>query len=303
MGCAVSPPETCPICRRPCAWKKILPVQDTETKQDFFIFECSSCGAQRTWPVPADLAPYYAGELGSAMKKSGGALYSALKKCLLKIEMRRLASLGAGVTFLDVGCGNGDFGRFLHEAGHKVIAVDVEPQKPEALKPFEDLLYRAINYETYEIKGLGKIENGAVILRHLAEHLKDPLLFLQKLAGQGVRYFYLALPNAQAFERFLLGPYWFFWDPPRHLWHFTPRTLETLFKSAGIEILKQGRDISPVAVPSMYRFLRLKGAPGWLYHLFSPKGSLCGLLGFLNYLLPKNTLWMLGRLNCEEDLR
>ena len=285
----------CTLCRREAKWRTVIQLQDIETKEFFFILECPHCGILKTWPMPQELAPYYEGELGQAMRKSGGPIYSILKRWLLKTEVRRLTSLRKNVTFLDIGCGNGDIARLLHEAGHKVIAIDMENQRPESLKNLPTLPYRTIDDETYEIRNFGKVENGVAILRHLVEHLKDPPRFFQKLASYGVRYFYVALPNAGALERSLLGQYWFLWDPPRHLWHFNARSLEIFLKESDIEILKQGRDISPVIIPSLYRFLRLKNAPQWFCRIFSPKGSLCGIMTALNFLLPRNTLWVLGQ--------
>ena len=45
------------------------------------------------------------------------------------------------------------------------------------------------------------------------------------------------MPNAGSLQAALFGPRWFHLDLPRHLFHFTPRTLRALLERSGLEII------------------------------------------------------------------
>ena len=52
----------------------------------------------------------------------------------------------------------------------------------------------------------------------------------------------LSVPNAGCWEAFVFGKFWFGWEPPRHLQHFTPSTLRKLLEECGytdVRILHQ----------------------------------------------------------------
>nr|HMU04853.1 class I SAM-dependent methyltransferase [Saprospiraceae bacterium] len=71
---------------------------------------------------------------------------------------------------------------------------------------------------------------GYITLWHVLEHLYDPNAYLQKfhslLDHNG--YLIIAVPNHACFEAKYYGTYWAAYDVPRHLWHFTPETLEKI---------------------------------------------------------------------------
>jgi len=75
----------------------------------------------------------------------------------------------------------------------------------------------------------------AVRLSHVLEHLPSPRRSLEKvhrlLRAGGLLW--IEVPNAASVERHLFRGHWFPWDLPRHLYHFTPRTLVTLLGEAG----------------------------------------------------------------------
>lgn len=93
---------------------------------------------------------------------------------------------------------------------------------------------------------LEAIREGAtfdlIVLHHVLEHLPDPLAVLQacrqRLAPGG--RVVIAVPNFASWQRRFAGPYWVHLDVPRHLGHFTPRSLERALRSAGLRPLRVG---------------------------------------------------------------
>jgi hypothetical protein len=86
----------------------------------------------------------------------------------------------AGRTLIEVGCGKGTFLELLRERGYAITGIDpaYEGENPDVIKaPFE--------------AGLGLSAEG-VVMRHVLEHMQDPLSFLSAIAaangGRGIAY-------------------------------------------------------------------------------------------------------------------
>ncbi len=299
-------PETlkCPICKTR-GMRRHLEIRDFETHELFYAYQCMNqdCGVFQTLPVPDDLGPYYSRELGDIMRTRGGVIYEKLKRILLGRELSRMNAAPKGALVVDVGAGSGDFTRMLHEGGWRTAAVDAEGSpRPQEIRALPQIPFGSIDYADYTIKGLPDLAGGVVFCRHVLEHVKDPLYFLDRLREQGIQGFYISVPNSDTFDRKLFGKYWFMWEPPRHLWQFNQKSLGIVLKNAGLEVVKTGYDLSPIVVPSIHRYLRLKRAPGWLCKFFGPKSTLCSLLGVINIFFPRNMIWVYARVRSDKSL-
>jgi SAM-dependent methyltransferase len=263
----------------------------TDVDERFTIASCAACGVRRTLPVPASLAPYYATDLAATMHAPSHGLFARAQGVLLRREARRLLSCDDPV--LDVGCGNGSFVRVLAGGGARVVAVDATVERPATLRDLPDVPYHAIDFDRGAITGLAT-GRYAVVLRHVLEHVRDPRAFLEALRAQGGRRFYLVVPNAGSVESRLLGPHWYLWDPPRHLWHFDDGSLRRLCDRVGLDVVAAGHDTVPALVPSVYRLLRRRGLPRAIYAPFGPQGALAALSTPLDLLLGGNVCWLIA---------
>lgn len=243
---------------------------------------------QRTLPVPASLAPYYATDLAATMHAASNPLFARAQRVLLEREARRFA--GGPDTIVDVGCGNGALVRVVAANGVRVIAADAG-ERPARLDAA--IRYHHVDFDDGTIAGLPP-GRYTVVLRHVLEHVRDPAAFLATLRAQGAERFYVVVPDAASLEGRLLGRHWYLWDPPRHLWHFDASSLQRLCERVGLGVLAGGRDTVPALVPSVYRALRVAGAPRALYAPFGPQGALAALSAPLSLLLPGNVRWVVA---------
>jgi hypothetical protein len=73
---------------------------------------------------------------------------------------------------------------------------------------------------------------------HVLEHLTDPLAAIQRartlLTDDG--RLLISVPNLASLQARLFGPDWLHLDLPRHLFHFTPRSLERLLERSGFRV-------------------------------------------------------------------
>ncbi len=282
----------CPICGKGELSKKYLETCDLVTREKFTLIECDFCGVKKTHPVPLDISRYYDTDVGLIMRKNPGMVHLILKSILLRMELSRITKRLKIKNFLDVGCGNGDFSKMLYEAGYKVTAIDSAVEKPIHLRTI-NLPYCIINYDDYTIKDFQPVQGSLMILRHLLEHIKEPLDFMVRMRSYGAEAFYIVVPDISSLKSKFLGQYNSFLDPPRHIWHFNEKVLKIFFEKLNLEIVACGHDTIPAFVPSLYRFLRITNMPEWLYRIFEPKGSVAALSLPLDWLLPNDIIWFL----------
>lgn len=76
---------------------------------------------------------------------------------------------------------------------------------------------------------------SCVYMNNVFEHLHDPMAVLAKarakLAAGGIVV--VIVPNHASWAARLFGPEWPGYDPPRHIWGYTPRAIRGIFERAG----------------------------------------------------------------------
>jgi SAM-dependent methyltransferase len=72
----------------------------------------------------------------------------------------------------------------------------------------------------------------------VVEHLEDPATVVRKIAAalRPGGYFVFSVPNAGSWEFAVFREHWYGLDVPRHLWHFSPRTLGRLLAVTGFSV-------------------------------------------------------------------
>lgn len=166
-------------------------------------------------------------------------LYLALRKLLLE----RKASLVLygeekpvkNCRILEIGCSTGDLLRHLNR--NKGIPVDhlrgIETD-PKIASFAEKLTGIVIDRHA-----AGKSDTmnlfDRIVLWHALEHVHDLHSLLKNISEQLHRQgtVVMALPNPDSRDARHYREHWIAWDAPRHLWHFTPATLEALLAQHG----------------------------------------------------------------------
>jgi 2-polyprenyl-3-methyl-5-hydroxy-6-metoxy-1,4-benzoquinol methylase len=137
---------------------------------------------------------------------------------------------------LDVGCGGGHFLARMRSLGWRVQGVEPDVEAVRVARRSFDL---NIHHGTFADVRFPGNEFDAVTLNHVIEHVLDPIGLLQecgrvlKAGGRVVA----VTPNAQSLGRMQFGKTWRGWEPPRHLFLFTPKTLRTCAERAGLRIV------------------------------------------------------------------
>jgi 2-polyprenyl-3-methyl-5-hydroxy-6-metoxy-1,4-benzoquinol methylase len=168
---------------------------------------------------------------------------------------RQLTQIAGAGRVLDVGCGDGLFLKAMQQLGWTCVGVEPNQNAVEfARTRFE------LDIRSGEIFAIGAQENFDLItLWDALEHTPSPtavLLRAAKLLPPTGRIA-LSVPNWDSFERLIFRERWIALDAPRHLYHFSPRTVTRLLNQCGFEIQKLEASAPVLSLAS--NLLRLGG--------------------------------------------
>lgn len=269
----------CPVCGSPDI-KNVLSVKDyTVSNETFVIAECNSCSLRFTQDVPdaASIAPYYKSEnyISHTNTSKGliNRLYQSVRKRTLK-QKRRLIERASGIKkgrLLDVGSGTGAFANEMQQAGWQVTG----------LEPDADA--RAVGKQSYNIDladigqfyQLRESSYDVITMWHVLEHVHDLQGYIAKLKlllTENGKLF-IAVPNYTSKDAAAYKEQWAAYDVPRHLYHFSPRSMQVLMEKHGLRILQHKPMWYDSFYVSMLSSKYIHGKPNLVGAFFKGLGS------------------------------
>lgn len=229
---------------------------------EFAYARCSHCRSVLQTPQPDDatLAAAYAADYGNYQAEP--SLLERVGEPLARREATRLLrSADAASPVIELGCGTGRFLERLRRSGWTGPMRGSEYDAATAAKTSSRLAV-PVEVGTVETTNLEPGTQGAIVLRHVIEHLREPAEQLERLRGalrpDGVLY--LATPDANAISAAVFGDRWWGYEVPRHLVIFSASALATLLERNGFEIVDRWWNWAP-QMWSGSLGLRLDGRP------------------------------------------
>lgn len=233
---------SCPACDSP-AMKPVFSVKDyTVSNDSFLILECNECTLRFTQAVPdaSAIAPYYKSEnyISHSNTSKGliNTLYQKVKKRTIKQKRKlieKVSGLNSG-TLLDVGSGTGAFACEMKRSWWEVTG----------LEPDVDARKIALEQNTIELNDISQFYQlpansfDAITMWHVLEHVHElqkylvQLKLLLKEKGKLV----IAVPNYTSKDAEIYEEHWAAYDVPRHLYHFSPKSMQQLIEKHGMKI-------------------------------------------------------------------
>lgn len=202
------------------------------TNEIFDLFACQQCGFLFTQNVPEEneMGKYYESpnyiSHTDTRKGLSNRLYHYIRHYMLSKKARLIkhkCGLEAG-NLLDIGTGTGYFCNYMQKQGWKVAGV-------EKSKHARDFALKHFNLNISEPETLNEFKKKSfdvITLWHVMEHLHainetwETISSLLKDKGILV----IAVPNPSSFDAQYYKNIWAAYDVPRHIWHFTPSTIQ-----------------------------------------------------------------------------
>lgn len=234
--------SNCPICKS-SQFSSFLKCKDhTVSHETFQIMECNSCKLKFTnpRPEPQKLGDYYKSETyishSNISKGFINSAYQVIRKYTLLKKLQLISKYYRTGKILDIGCGTGEFLKICKDA--KWVTLGIEPDPDARKKAVENHGLDVL--EEAEIKSLKNEDFDIISMWHVLEHvsnLNERIEDLKRLIKpNGV--IIIAVPNLSSLDAQIYQEYWAAYDLPRHLYHFSPSDIETVFESHGLTVFK-----------------------------------------------------------------
>ncbi len=232
----------CPVCQNKI-FENYLEVQDyTVSQEKFQIVSCKSCGFKFTNPRPDqdEIGEYYKAESYISHTNTSKGLiakiYQIVRKYTLKGKLNLINSLYPQKgNLLDVGCGTGMFLNEARENGWEVNGIEPDLGARQ--------IAEKINKATIKKEILSSFQNeqfNTITMWHVLEHvhlLSETVNWLkERLAENGSLI--VAVPNHESKDAEIYQAQWAAYDVPRHLYHFSQKSIKQLFEQNGFRLEK-----------------------------------------------------------------
>ncbi len=204
----------------------------------FVVGFCYDCRLTVTTPVPLsnDLSRYYPQTYYGSGRRFPHIVEWLLDK-LYTVRARTIEGGRQPGSALDIGCGRGLLLNKLKERGWDPHGTELSE---EAAAYARDRLNLPVTTKTLEDARFADNSFDLVILWHVLEHVPDPRSTLREVSRilKPGGTLLVAVPNFGSPEARMAGPGWFHLDVPRHLTHFTYRSLREALAGAGLQVDK-----------------------------------------------------------------
>ena len=273
---------TCPICGGTQLKPYLTCVDHLASGEMFQLSQCTRCGMLLTQDAPAeeDMGAYYATPAYISHSDTRKGLVNRLYHLARELMLRRKAKLVARVAqrpeggrLLDLGAGTGYFAQYMANRGWDVTAI--EPDSGA-----RDFARQHFGLELQPIEALDRMPEGsqdAITLWHVMEHVhrlgQTWDLLHRLLTPEGVLV--VAVPNWHSTDARHYGAYWAAYDVPRHLWHFTPSTIQQLASAHGFAMAERR------AMPLDAFYVSMLSERYMRHPLPLPRGLLNGLAAWI----------------------
>ena len=224
--------DTCPLCGGQQLEHALTCTDFYASGEKFEVVRCAHCGFLMTQNVPieAEIGKYYETpdyiSHSDTQKGLMNRVYHWVRQYMLsqKAKLVKQASKLSKGVLLDYGTGTGYFANTMTRKGWTVKAIEKSPQARTFAKEHFNLKVDAEtalpNYqaETFDV----------ITLWHVMEHLEhlnemwDTLYRILKERGVLI----VAVPNPSSYDAKKYKEWWAAYDVPRHLWHFSPSTMQ-----------------------------------------------------------------------------
>jgi 2-polyprenyl-3-methyl-5-hydroxy-6-metoxy-1,4-benzoquinol methylase len=234
----------CPVCGSVELSNRFQAKDNTVSGELFQVTECHQCTLRFTQDVPdeSSISPYYKSENYISHTNTARGLINRLYHFVRKrtlVSKRKLIQQATGLQtgkLLDMGSGIGSFLQEMKKNGWETTGLEPDPDARKVAKE----LY---NVELAEMNGFSKLPAGnfdVITLWHVLEHVHDLGGYVQrlKLLLKDTGRIFIAVPNYTATDASVYKEYWAAYDVPRHLYHFSPRSMQTLMNKNGLNILQ-----------------------------------------------------------------
>ena len=245
---------SCPVCKSNELVEVFLVKDYTVSGEYFSIEKCKTCTLLFTQNVAEqnEIGRYYASENYISHSDTQAGLVNKLYHLIRKKTLQSKKKLIEGEiqksngNILDIGCGTGAFLHTMKTGGWKITGLEPDENAREKAKILYDIEPQPSNNSF----NLPDNSYDAITMWHVLEHVHQLHEYIGQLKNMltDKGKIFIAVPNYTSYDAQHYGEFWAAYDVPRHLYHFSPASMNRLVEQHGLAIKK----IKPMWFDSFY---------------------------------------------------
>lgn len=211
--------------------------------ETYEIVTCANCSFGMTQDAPDErsIGKYY--NYDNYMSHADGdisvvdRLYHKVRDWMFDTKLRWIQNHTDGKAILDLGAGTGYFVKYMSSRGYQVLGIEPEEGARKTAEEKLGLLLEPLN----RIETLAAQTLDVITMWHVLEHVHTIDDYFKKIARVLKKdgALFIAVPNYTSITKKAYETYWNGWDVPKHLWHFSPASMDALAQKQGFEVIKK----------------------------------------------------------------
>ena len=233
--------EACPVCRYRISKPYLICKDHSVSGEEFTLVQCASCNFVYTNPRPNEkqIGKYYqsANYISHTDTNKGiiNKVYHLVRKKTVADKVKLVNRLHEKGKLLDIGCGTGVFLEHCKKQGWQTKGIEPDEGARTIAHnrlnvPIEKDFLTSYSNEKFDI----------ITLWHVLEHIHELNKTVEKIVSMMTTdaKVVIAVPNIGSYDAQLYKNYWAAYDIPKHLYHFTKKTLELLMSNYGLRLVE-----------------------------------------------------------------
>lgn len=232
-------------------YKELICIDHAVSKEKFYLNWDNQLEMYVTSPKPEknELGKYYASDSYISHTDSKASfidkLYQLVKSYSVREKVNMIQSYNANVnSILDIGCGTGSFLVECKKRGWNINGIEPNDKAIELalsklnlknnkfeeriiFSDIQDIIQKEVRYDV-------------ITMWHVLEHVPNLEEYIGKLRTllkkDGI--IIIAVPNFKSFDAEYYREFWAAYDVPRHLWHFSKKSIQILFERSGMKVIE-----------------------------------------------------------------
>ncbi len=233
----------CPVCSSKILNHIFNVIDETVSKESFQILHCVTCTLRFTQNIPNQnkITSYYKAEAYVSHSNSNKGFINKTYHIVRNITLKSKRKLIVKQTkqtkgnILDIGCGVGSFLHTMRIANWEITGIEPD----ELARTNAANTYKIEAKSSPELFNLPHQSFDAITMWHVLEHVHELQAYVRQIAlllkANGKAF--IAVPNYTSYDAAYYQQKWAAYDVPRHLYHFSPKSMQQLLQNNGLQIV------------------------------------------------------------------